>query len=262
MTRPQDVALSIRSVSKSFGGIKVAHDISFDVGVGERLAVIGPNGAGKTTLFNLLTGVFPVDSGEVILFGHDITRLPSHERISRGLARSFQNIRLVGHLTVQENVLLAEHHRLDLLNRLLGPLPRMKSLTTRDATRDALDEIGLGAYWGRLAGTLPYGVQKLVEFARAVSAQPRVLLLDEPAAGLNGEETSRFGQLLDRVVPESTSVVLVEHDMHFVQNFSQHVVVLNFGQKIAEGPLSAVRSNDAVIEAYLGTDDEAVGHAA
>ena len=249
------MVLEVRNLAKHFGGLKVIDDLSFGVERGERLALIGPNGAGKTTVFNLMTGVYPVDAGSVLLEGHDITALASRYRIRRGLARTFQNIRLMAHLTVLENVMIAQYARSPGVAALLQPVGFGRGNRWRAEARAALAEAGLESYADQPAGGLPYGIQKRTELVRALLAAPRVLLLDEPAAGLNPAETEALHQALEAIAARGVTLIVVEHDMQFVGRLCQRVVVLNFGVKIAECPLADIHADRRVREAYLGTDE-------
>jgi len=249
------MVLEVRDLSKSFGGLKVVDRLSFGVARGERLALIGPNGAGKTTVFNLITGVYAPDGGAVVLEGNDITALPSRLRIRRGLARTFQNIRLMAHLTVLENVMIAQYARSPGMAALLQPVGFGRANRWRTEARAALAEAGLESYADQMAGGLPYGIQKRIELVRALAAAPRVLLLDEPAAGLNPAETEALHQALEAIAARGVTLVVVEHDMQFVGRLCQRVVVLNFGVKIAECPVTDIHGDPRVREAYLGTDE-------
>jgi branched-chain amino acid transport system ATP-binding protein len=249
------MVLEIRNLSKSFGGLKVIDDLSFGVERGERLALIGPNGAGKTTVFNLVTGVYPADAGCVFLDGQDITRLPSRYRIRRGLARTFQNIRLMPHLTVMENVMIAQYARAPGVAAMLQPVGFGRANRWRAEARAALAEAGLESYAGDAAGTLPYGIQKRVELVRALAASPRVLLLDEPAAGLNPAETEALQQALEAIARRGVTLVVVEHDMQFVGRLCPRVVVLNFGCMIADCATGQIHADAHVREAYLGSEE-------
>jgi ABC-type branched-subunit amino acid transport system ATPase component len=251
------MVLEVKELSKSFGGLKVIDALSFGVQRGERLALIGPNGAGKTTVFNLITGVYPPDSGTVFLEGEDITRLPSRYRIRRGLARTFQNIRLMPHLTVIENVMLSQYARAPGLRTLLQPIGLGSANRWREEARAALADARLEQHSNEVTGSLPYGIQKRIELVRALLAAPRVLLLDEPAAGLNPAETETLQRALETIAAGGVTLVLVEHDMNFVGRLCPRVVVLNFGQKIAECRVAEIHSDRRVREAYLGTDDHA-----
>jgi ABC-type branched-subunit amino acid transport system ATPase component len=248
-------ALELRGVHKSFGGLKVVDGLSFAVESGERLGLIGPNGAGKTTVFNLITGVYPVDLGTILLEGHDITRLASRLRIRRGLARTFQNIRLMPHLSVIENVMLAQYARSPGLAAMLQPVGFGRANRWREEARAALAEAGLAGHAEALAGTLPYGIQKRIELVRALAASPRVLLLDEPAAGLNPSESEALQRSLDAIARRGITLVVVEHDMRFVGRLCQRVVALNFGVKIAECAVGEIHAQPRVREAYLGSDE-------
>lgn len=254
--------LDITGLRKSFGGLTVIDDVSFSVTRGSRTALIGPNGAGKTTVFNLLTGVYPIDDGRLVLDGQDVTTVPANDRVTYGMSRSFQNIRLMPHLSTVENVMLGQHARARSLPSLLFPLglaPRNR--WAREAA-DALADAGLGTYPGQVVANLPYGVQKRIEVVRAMVSRPKILLLDEPAAGLNQVETAQLQALLERVSALGTTLLVVEHDMHFVRNLCDHVVVLNFGRKIFEGTPAQVNDDPAVREAYLGSDSSmGAGHA-
>jgi branched-chain amino acid transport system ATP-binding protein len=254
--------LTIDSMHKSFGGLKVIDDVSFSVRRGSRTALIGPNGAGKTTVFNLLTGVYEIDAGTVVLDDQDITNVPAQDRVTVGMSRSFQNIRLMPHLSTVENVMLGQHARARSLVNLLFPLGLVPGNRWRRAAEEALDEAGIGTYPGEVVANLPYGVQKRIEVVRAMVSQPQLLLLDEPAAGLNESETRQLQELLERFSTKGVTILVVEHDMQFVRDLCDHIVVLNFGCKIFEGTPDEVHNDPAVLEAYLGTDsDTGAAHA-
>jgi branched-chain amino acid transport system ATP-binding protein len=242
------IALQLEGVSKSFGGLKVIDDVSFSVPTGSRTALIGPNGAGKSTVFNLISGVYPIDSGRISALGQDITHMSVANRVGHGIARSFQNIRLMPHLSTLENVMLGEHHR-------SRPWELVSSRKASAKARATLERAGLGTYPGQVVADLPYGIQKRIEVVRALMAEPRILLLDEPAAGLNNVETEELRRLLQTVSDSGVTLLVVEHDMPFVRHLCNHVVVLNFGRKIFEGTPEAVKQDAAVLEAYLGTPD-------
>ena len=251
--------LTIAGMHKSFGGLKVIDDVSFDVRQGSRTALIGPNGAGKTTIFNLLTGVYEIDAGTITLDNQDITHVPAQDRVTVGMSRSFQNIRLMPHLSTLENVMLGQHARARSLRDLLYPLGMLPRNRWRKAAEEALEGAGIGTYPGEVVANLPYGVQKRIEVVRAMVSQPKLLLLDEPAAGLNETETRQLQELLERVSDQGVTILVVEHDMHFVRNLCDHIVVLNFGRKIFEGTADEVHGDPAVLEAYLGTDSQLAG---
>ncbi|MEN8833291.1 ABC transporter ATP-binding protein [Pacificibacter sp.] len=249
-------ALSISGLSKSFGGLVVTDDVSFDVPTGSITALIGPNGAGKTTVFNLLTGVYPIDSGVVTLDGKNITHVPAQDRISNGLSRSFQNIRLMPHLNAVENVMLGQHSRARSLRHQLFPLGLVPGNRWVAQAKRTLHDAGLEEYPGQIVADLPYGIQKRIEIVRAIVSEPSVLLLDEPAAGLNEAETEELLALLQRVAAKGITILVIEHDMHFVRNLCDNVVVLNFGRKIFEGSPDQVALNPDVREAFLGSDED------
>jgi len=249
-----DSILRLENVHKRFGGLKVIDAVDFAVRRGSRTALIGPNGAGKTTVFNLVSGIYPVDEGRVVIDGADITALPARSRIRRGISRSFQNIRLMPHLSTVENLMLGEHWR-------TSPLALARGRRATAAAAAALRAAGLDTYPGQVVANLPYGVQKRIEVVRALLARPKLLLLDEPAAGLNSAETLALRQLLEQVSADGVTLLVVEHDMNFVRTLCDHVVVLNFGQKIFEGTPDAVHRDPGVLEAYLGTRSRGAGKA-
>jgi ABC-type branched-subunit amino acid transport system ATPase component len=247
--------LTFDNVSKRFGGLAVVENLSFSVRRGTCTALIGPNGAGKTTVFNLITGVYPIDQGRILIDDVDIARIPSRRRIHHGVARNFQNIRLMPHLSALENVLVGQHCRNSGFFGVLQPVNLIPGNRWREEARVALDEAGLGQYERATVGSLPYGLQKRIELVRALMAQPRLLLLDEPAAGLNPAETDALRDRITKICNNrGITLLVVEHDMHFVGALCSEVIVLNFGRKIAEGTPEKVREDALVREAYLGTD--------
>ena len=250
-------ALEISALSKSFAGVQAIRDLSFTVPKGVSTALIGPNGAGKTTVFNMVSGVYSVDAGRITVNGVDVTGMPSRRRIGTGVARSFQNVRLMPHLSVLENLLVGQHVRAASLAALLTPYRLIPNHRWKREARAALEESGLDRWADETVSALPYGVRKRIDLVRATLAGASLLMLDEPAAGLNPSETNALRDHLKALMAKGITLLVVEHDMHFVESICQNVVVLNFGEKIAEGPLSRVRQDPRVREAYIGSDGEA-----
>jgi branched-chain amino acid transport system ATP-binding protein len=252
--------LAVEGMTRSFGGLRAVTDVSFGVSEGAIAALIGPNGAGKTTLFNLVSGFLRPDRGRARLAGEDITGRSPQQIAARGLVRTFQRVHLFAEMTALENVLagLHLHTRGGLAAALLRPpATRAQSARAQGTAEALLARVGLAARARDLAGTLPFGEQRLLEIARALAARPRVLLLDEPAAGLNPAETDRLGALLGRIRDEGVTVLFVEHDMNLVMGIADRVVVLDFGEKIAEGTPEEIQRHPRVLEAYLGVTEEA-----
>lgn len=255
-------ALEVRNLVKNFGSLEVTHDVSFTVRTGERFALIGPNGAGKTTIFNLISGVYPVTSGSILVGGTDITHVPSKKRIGYGVSRNFQNVRLMKHLTVVENLILGQHINAGGVANMLQPFGMFRRHKWWQSAYEALEEARLSDYADETVDALPYGLRKRVDLVRALLAEPQILLLDEPAAGLNPSETDELMRELKTVAQNGVTLLVVEHDMHFVRNLCERVVVLNFGEKVAEGTMEEVEKDPKVQSAYLGVDTEDADNAA
>jgi branched-chain amino acid transport system ATP-binding protein len=249
--------LEVRGVSKSFGGLQALCDISFDVVSATIHAVIGPNGAGKTTLFNTITGVYAPDEGEIAYEGRAIQSRKTHEIAARGIMRTFQNVELFGSMSVLENVLVGRHARLRCgFWGAVGKWPwvRREEREARERAMELLQFVGLEQVAGQPSTDLPFGWQRFLEIARAMGSDPRLLLLDEPASGLNAVETQRLGELLMKIRERGITLVLVEHDMSLTMGISDQILVLHQGRRLAEGTPREVQSNEAVIAAYLGKE--------
>ncbi len=249
--------LSVDGIGIDFGGITAVDAVSFEVRAGEIVSIIGPNGAGKTTCFNLISGLYVPMRGTVRLLGDEVTALAPHELARRGLSRTFQNLQVFQQMSAVENV-MAGHHLAEgrhVLADLLGlPSSRRRNRRTLDSAMQLLERVGLAQIAQRDAGALSYGQLKRLEIARALACGPKVLLLDEPAAGCNAVETEEIDGLIHDIAHrDGIAVLLVEHDMKLVMKISNHIVVLDHGRKLADGPPTAIRDNPAVIEAYLGT---------
>jgi len=250
------VLLTAEGIGISFGGLRALDGVGFSARAGEILAIIGPNGAGKTTLFNIVTGLYQASAGRITLDGQDVTEAPPHRLAARGLSRTFQNLQVFFRMTALENVMAGRHLQegASLLSDLFRlPRSRRANAATRDAAMALLSEVGLAEVADLPAGSLPYGALKRLEIARALATNPRVLMLDEPAAGCNPVETEEIDHLIAQVAARGVAVVLIEHDMKLVMRISRHVVVLNQGRMLAEGTPEEVRTNPEVIAAYLGT---------
>ncbi|HEU0222142.1 MAG TPA: ABC transporter ATP-binding protein [Paracoccaceae bacterium] len=257
--RPAVPVVRVENVDLRFGGIHALRGVSFSAGAGEITALIGPNGAGKTSVFNTISGFYRPSAGRVLFDGNDIRDLPVHARAGLGLARTFQNIALFRGMTVLDNIKLGAHHRMKagLLSALTyaGGARREEMALREEVEHRVIDFLEIDHIRHQPVASLSYGLQKRVELARALAMQPRVLLLDEPVAGMNREETEDMARFILDVQEEwGVSILLVEHNMGMVMDISSHVVVLNFGAVIAEGTPAEIRANPEVVRAYLGDD--------
>ena len=249
--------LRVEGLSKKFGGVNAVEDLSFEIRPGAVYAIIGPNGAGKTTLLNLLTGVYKPSAGSIVFGANDLTGRAPFEFASHGIARTFQNLQVFFNMSALENVMVGRYlkERCGLMSAMLrSPRLARAERASREQAAELMRYVGLQDYLSSASDAMPYGALKRLEIARALATEPKVMLLDEPAAGLNPTEALELDDLISRLAGRGVTVVLVEHNMRLVMGVSDHILVLDYGRKLAEGPALAVRNDPKVIEAYLGTD--------
>lgn len=250
--------LEVDKLNLNFGGLQVLENLSFSVKEEEIFSIIGPNGAGKTSLFNCISGFYVPTGGEILFNERSVVGLKPHRVTELGIIRTFQNLRLFGDMTVEDNVKATLYclHKSNVLDAMFHTkLHKKEEEKAEEVAMKYLSFVGLEEYMGRLTKKLPYGVQKRLEIARALAIEPDIIMLDEPAAGLNHEETDQLVEIIRKIKSTGITVLLIEHDMGLVMRISERIIVLNYGKKIAEGTPLEVRNNQAVIEAYLGRDN-------
>lgn len=253
------MVLEIKNITKNFGGISALTDVSFKINQGEIFGLIGPNGAGKTTMFNVITNMFLPTSGEIRFVGEHISGIKPHKITDKGICRTFQNIRLFSQMSVLENVLVGGHCRSksEVMHSVFRTKKQRKEeKALHENSLELLELVGLSSYTDVIAENLAYGQQRRLEIARALASNPKLLLLDEPAAGMNESETDDLFDLIKKVQKRGVTVLLIEHDMPFVMKLCDRIAVLNFGKKLAEGTPEEIQNNQAVIEAYLGSEED------